>query len=336
MFGQLLPNKNEKLLHGLQYLPEIRRRRIGDQLNVAWALLNEKELDTSSHSMGWGCTYTPRVPASQGKGFPKGKMNYSMAEAEHLSLFWIQQLATVHPSKKSEFFSIIITCKGVDTLHLPFSSTEETFREDFWKARTKTCFSVLLAYHFHWGIASYNRCPWIYSTKHDPSQIIELCGHRQVHRTRSHGTDGQHIGSSEVQIICTLGSWSWQPAITFPIQHSCLLPIIICIQQVTTLRFLTKYDVITHPPSRNNHKQNDKKKVTTTTRHNSWISIPIYSCPLTCTRCYIPLLDFSELCEDRINIFKGSVRLISHLEREKLIYIYSNAIRRKKNTSDIP
>jgi len=79
--------------------------------------------------MSWGCTYTPRVPASQGKGFPKGKMNYGRSRTPIVVLN--TTVSNSSSIKKSEFFSIIITCKGVDTLHLPFSSTEETFREDF-------------------------------------------------------------------------------------------------------------------------------------------------------------------------------------------------------------
>ena len=34
MFGQLLPNKNEQV-HVATVLPEISRRKLGDQLNVA-------------------------------------------------------------------------------------------------------------------------------------------------------------------------------------------------------------------------------------------------------------------------------------------------------------
>ena len=37
-------------------------------------------------------------------------------------------------------------------------------------------------------------------------------------------------------------------------------------------------------------------------------------------RYWIPLLDLSELCEDRVNITKGGVCLFSHLERVLLGY----------------
>ena len=100
------------------------------------------------------------------------------------------------------------------------------------------------------------------------------------------------VGSIGVQ-ICTLGSWSWQAAITS--SHSTLLP-----------RY--PMHITTHSSWNSQYRQ------------SSTIMVLVYPClHILCLlkniehvlfRCVI-LLDFSELCEKRINISKG--KCMSHL-----------------------
>lgn len=105
--------------------------------------------------------------------------------------------------------------------------------------------------------ATTNRCPWIYSTKHDPSQIIELCGHQSTSAQHqvSWETDGQRMH----RLLRNMYTWKLELAAS-----NSICPFLSYLHTPSDeLKF--SENVIT----RTIRKQNDKKgtTTTTTTRH---------------------------------------------------------------------
>jgi hypothetical protein len=120
--------------------------------------------------------------------------------------------------------SIDLNTAYICLFHLRRKHLEKTFEkpgpklafQSYWPTTSTKALQATIAAHDH---------EWIYSVKHDPSQIIELYGHRQVHRTRSHGWAAYRLLRGPDYMY----TWKLELAASNNISHSallsCLLPI---------------------------------------------------------------------------------------------------------------
>lgn len=149
-------------------------------------------------------------------------MNQGTAHRETATPILLNTTICNSLSKKFFFFLGIVTWGSTLYIHYIVFSSSETLRKDVWKARTKTCFSLLMLFHLQ-RITSYNCCPWVCMTMFDPWSVKTTC---VPHRSSEDWQAALRIGSSRARIICTLGGWTWQPVLTsHPAFFFVLLPV---------------------------------------------------------------------------------------------------------------